>query len=363
MAIKSALMTTGYDVLDANISTATRITRQGAGHVHPLKAVDPGLVFDSGYNDWLNFICGTQPGSFCSAFTPINPSDLNLASIAMGSMAGSQTVTRTVTNVGSSAETYTVSISGLTGVALAPVAPIVVAKGGKATFSLTFTRTDATLNAYTGGQLTLTGDKGHVVRVPVLARPVALAAPTQVGGSYGVTFGYTGAFAATARGLVAAETPTGAVATDAVQDFPVVIPAGTTYARFALFDGDVSQASDLDLEVYNPAGALVASSGSGTSAEEANLTNPAPGTYWVRVIGYAVPSGAASFTLFNWVLGSTAAVPANMTVTAPPSAVQGPGMIQLRFSGLTSGKRYLGSVAYCGVAGLPAPTLVRVDQP
>ena len=76
------------------------IFRQGAGHVKPNCAADPGLVFDSGFNDWLNFICGTQPGSFCSAFTPIDPSNLNVASIAIGDMAGTQTVTRKVTNVG-----------------------------------------------------------------------------------------------------------------------------------------------------------------------------------------------------------------------------------------------------------------------
>jgi hypothetical protein len=363
MAIKSALMTTGYDVLDAGISTATRILRQGAGHVLPMKAIDPGLVFDSGYNDWLNFICGTQPGSFCSAFTPINPSNLNMASIAMGDVAGSQTVTRTVTNVGDSAETYVASISGLSGFSATLPAPFTVAKGGKATFSVQFTRTNATLNAYDGGHLVLTGNKNHVVRVPVVARPVALAAPAEVNASYEVTFGYTGPFTASARGLVVADTSSGAVATDAAQEFVVNVPAGTSYARFSLFDADVSQASDLDLEVYNAAGALVASSGSGTSTEEANLVNPAAGAYTVRVVGFAVPVGAASFTLYSWRLGTTAAVPANMTVTAPASAVQGPATIGLSFTGLQSGKRYLGSVAYSGAPSLPPPTIVRVNQP
>jgi subtilisin family serine protease len=67
MAIKSALMTTGYDVLDAGISDATRIFRQGAGHVSPLKAADPGLVFDHGFNQWLAFLCGTGQltASYC----------------------------------------------------------------------------------------------------------------------------------------------------------------------------------------------------------------------------------------------------------------------------------------------------------
>ncbi len=65
-------------------------------------------------------------------------------------------------------------------------------------------------------------------------------------------FGYTGPFSATPRGLVAATTATGSVVTNASVDFAVTIPAGTTYARFSLFDTDVSQPSDLDLEVRNP---------------------------------------------------------------------------------------------------------------
>jgi len=69
MMIKSALMTTGYDVVsnapqnDAEAATepaARMIFRQGAGHVKPNSAADPGLVFDSNMNDWLGFLCGTQ---------------------------------------------------------------------------------------------------------------------------------------------------------------------------------------------------------------------------------------------------------------------------------------------------------------
>lgn len=46
--------------------------------------------------------------------------------------------------------------------------------------------------------------------------------------------------------------------------FTVVIPAGTTYARFALFDASVSPPSDLDLYVYRGT-TLVGSSGGGRS--------------------------------------------------------------------------------------------------
>jgi hypothetical protein len=104
---------------------------------------------------------------------------------------------------------------------------------------------------------------------------------------------------------------------------------------------------------------LVEASGGGTSAEEVNLLNPAAGTYTVWVHGFAV-TGTANFTLFNWVLGSTPA--GNMSVSAPPAATIGStGAINLTFSGLTGGTKYLGSVAYGGIAGLPNPTIVRVD--
>jgi hypothetical protein len=51
-----------------------------------------------------------------------------------------------------------------------------------------------------------------------------------------------------------------------------------------------------------------------------------------------------------------------MTVTAPNSAAVGAtGAIELSFSGLAAGTKYLGSVVYGGTAGLPNPTIVRVD--
>ena len=53
-----------------------------------------------------------------------------------------------------------------------------------------------------------------------------------------------------------------------------------------------------------------------------------------------------------------------MTVSAPAVAtVGGTGTIGLTFSGLSAGTRYLGSVVYGGAAGMPNPTIVRVDVP
>ena len=175
--------------------------------------------------------------------------------------------------------------------------------GQTKSFTVAFTTTTAALNAYAGGQLTWT-DGTHNVRIPVVIRPVALAAPAQVSGNgspinYNVTFGYAGAFTATARGLVPAAITAGTVADDPTdstcsltspnaQLIPVTVPAGTTYARFSLFDADVNAGSDMDLCVFTAAATLVGSSGSGTSAEEVNLLNPAAGTYTVVVQGWGV---------------------------------------------------------------------------
>lgn len=364
MAIKSALMTTGGDVLDGSNTAAGVIFRQGAGHVRPTKAMNPGLVFDSGYNDWLGFLCGTQlPTSFCtSTGVPVlDPSNLNVASIAIGDMAGTQTVKRRVTNVGGNPATYLPSYTGMAGftVSVNP-ASLQVAAGQTKDFEVTFTRTTAPLNGYTGGQFTLS-DGIHTVRVPMVVRPVALAAPAQVSGGYNVTFGYNGAFTATARGLVPAAKATGSVATGGFKEFQVTLPADLSYARISLFDADVSQASDLDVEVYNAVGTLVGASGGATSAEEVNLLNPAAGTYTVRVVGFAVPVGSANFTLFSWALGTTPA--GNMTLMAPAAAVLGQtGAISITTSGLVAGTRYLGSVVYGGAAGMPSPTIVRIDN-
>ena len=381
MAIKSALMTTGYDVLDGGTpapnTNPVLIFRQGAGHVDPNKAANPGLVFDAGFADWIAFICGTQPGSFCAPNQAIDPSNLNVASIAIGDMAGIQTVTRKVTNVTGGTATFNASVAGMVGFnTVVSPSSLTLARGATGTFTVAFTRTSAALSAYTGGQLRWTNasDPSQVVRVPMVVRPVALGAPTQVSGnggpiSYNVTFGFTGPFTAAARGLVEAALTPGVVADDPTNGscslttpnavlVPVVIPAGTTYARFSLFDADVNAGSDIDLCVFRGA-TFVGSSGSGTSAEEVNVVNPAADTYTVVVHGWGV-AGSSPFKLHTWLLGSAAA--GNMTVSAPTSATTGAsGTIGLNFSGLTAGTKYLGSVAYTGATGLPNPTIVRVD--
>jgi hypothetical protein len=379
-------MTSAYDILDGPNTNPLVIFRQGAGHVRPNSAANPGLVYNSGWNDWLAFICATQPqGLEATICTPLwnlgyskNASDFNAASIAIGDLAGIETVTRKVTNVSGQALTVSAAVSGLAGVnAVVSPSSLSLNAGETKSFTVTFTRTTAALNAYTGGYLTWTGG-GFSVRSPIVVRPVALAAPAQVSSngaatSYEVKFGYDGAFSATARGLVPATVTEGTVSDDPTdstcslnspnaQLIPVTIPAGSTYARFSLFDADVNPGTDLDLCVFQGT-TLVGSSGSGTSAEEVNfvlgngIANPISLTVVVQGWGVA---GSTPFKLHNWYVGNTAV--GNMTVTAPAAATTGQtGQVNLTFSGLTAGTRYLGSVAYGGAVGMPNPTIVVVN--
>jgi len=320
MMIKSAIMTTASQLMNNGAAIPGNPFGFGAGHVAPSSAADPGLVYNTTFNDWLAFLCGT--GQLQASYCPlikIDPSDLNLASITVGELAGSQTVKRTVRNVGA-AGTYTANVQAPAGVNVT-VTPssLTLAKGQSATYQVRFSSTTAAvLNSYAFGALTWT-DGTHNVRSPLTVRPVPLSAPAAASSNGGaisipIVFGYDGVFGASARGLVAANTTPGNVVDDPANDIdtalatgvgitvhPVVIPAGTTLARISLFDANTDGADDLDLYVFNAAGTtLLGSSGSGTSAEEVNLVNPAAQTVLVVVHGWQTDGPDANYTLFNW---------------------------------------------------------------
>ena len=380
--IKSALMSSGYNVLDASISEATRIFRQGAGHIKPNSAADPGLVYNSSFNDWLAFLCGTTNGvdpDTCTALVnagySLDPSDLNVASTAIGDLAGVQTVTRKVTNVGTAAATYTASTTGLTGIDV-NVSPssLPLSPGQTGTFTVTFTRTTAALNAYVGGQLTWSGG-GHTVRIPMVIRPVALAAPLEVSGdasgiSYSVKTGYSGTLNFAARGLVPSTTFAETVAQDPDQTFDpadptgtihedIVVPAGLKLFRAGIDEGFITPSgTDLDVYVYR-GGTRVGQSSDGDSNEMVTFTDPPAGTYTVYVHGFNTNGPSANFTLFSWQLGSTSA--GNMTVPGPATAtIGGTVPVDLSFTGLVGGTWYLGQTVYNDGTSDIGTTIVNV---
>src|SRR6185369_14796762 len=149
-------------VLDGSPLLSGVIFRQGAGHVAPNRAADPGLVYDSDINDWFAFLCGTTTvvtpatcNALGSAGYSFDPRDFNSASIAIGALTGAQTVKRRVTNVGSSTATYNAVVTGLPGfTTVVSPSSLTIQPGKTKSFTETITRTTATINQYGGGQLT-----------------------------------------------------------------------------------------------------------------------------------------------------------------------------------------------------------------
>jgi subtilisin family serine protease len=383
--IKSALMTTGHqDVDKENGSTAADPFDFGGGHIAPTPANGPGLVYDAGLLDYVAFLCGDGelPTATCVngfGVQPIDPSDLNLASIGVEALAGVQTVTRTVTNVGA-AGTYSVSVEAPAGIAV-EVSPdtLTLGAGASGEYEVTFTTTDgAALDEWAFGSLTWT-DGSHTVRSPIAVRPVALAFPAEVSGtgtsgnaSYEVTFGYTGPFNTAVHGLMPATVTADTVVDDPANDINVALATGVgidthtiavatdaRHLRASLFDDNTDGEDDLDLYLFDPDGDLVAVSGTATSAEQVDVADPANGDWTLIVHGWQTDGPDAEYDLFTWQVGDSDA--GNLTVTAPTTATLGEtATIELSWSGLTADTRYLGAVSYHDGSAEIGSTLVSI---
>ncbi|KAJ0104698.1 hypothetical protein Patl1_18657 [Pistacia atlantica] len=119
-AIKSALMTTAH-AMDTKKHPDLEFA-YGSGHLNPVDAIDPGLVYDANETDYINFLCKqgyndttlrlvtSDNSSVCSSTEPGRAWDLNYPSFSLALLDGQQiwsVFTRTVTNVGSPNSTYT----------------------------------------------------------------------------------------------------------------------------------------------------------------------------------------------------------------------------------------------------------------
>ena len=86
---------------------------QGAGNVRPDRMFNPGVIFDSGEQDWLSFLAG-EGFDTDTGIAAIDPSDYNSPSIAIGKLVGSQTVTRKLTAVKAGSYRTTISVHDMT---------------------------------------------------------------------------------------------------------------------------------------------------------------------------------------------------------------------------------------------------------
>ncbi|KAJ3707470.1 hypothetical protein LUZ61_011175 [Rhynchospora tenuis] len=187
-AIRSAIMTTAivrdnthHRIEDSSFERATPFA-YGSGHVHPNRAVDPGLVYDLSPNDYLNFLCmlgynSTQIAAFSHPYkcpeTPIKIEDMNYPSISVPNLSGKVTLTRRVKNVGTIG-TYQVHVEEPRGVSVTvePTKLEFCKLGEVKEFKVVLeAQKGASVGDYVFGALIWKDDGRHHVRSPIAVRP------------------------------------------------------------------------------------------------------------------------------------------------------------------------------------------------
>lgn len=135
-AIKSALMTTAYvhdnsfhPLKDASTGEPSTPYDHGAGHIHPVRAVNPGLVYDISPDDYFQFLCTqkltpiqlkafSKTKNYTCKHKLDSPGDLNYPAnsvVFKERRVSVVTQHRTVTNVGTPVSTYIVKITPFKG--------------------------------------------------------------------------------------------------------------------------------------------------------------------------------------------------------------------------------------------------------
>ncbi|KAE8655313.1 Subtilase family protein isoform 3 [Hibiscus syriacus] len=160
---------------DVNQSPATPFD-MGSGFVDATSALDPGLILDMTYDDYMSFLCGINgsgpvilnyTGQNCwGCNSTIGSADLNLPSITIARLNQSKMVEKTVTNIAGN-ETYKIGWSAPYGVSM-KVTPtrFFIGMGEKQVLTIIF---NATMNHSVAsfGRIGLFGDRGHKLGIPL----------------------------------------------------------------------------------------------------------------------------------------------------------------------------------------------------
>ncbi len=414
-AIKSALVTTGrQDIVREDGQTPTDPFDIGGGHVVPNLAVDPGLIYEAGKEDYEAFLCGPNTSAInsvideatCGQLTTdgfsTDATQLNLPSIAVSALVSNKTIRRQVTNVGNTAQ-FNVEVDAPPGINV-QVDPSVLSlgTGETGTYDVTLSTVSAAIHEWQFGSLSWVNPQ-HTVRSPIAVRPELFSAPLNVIGNgtagslgFDVQFGYTGSYTAIIDGLAAPQIFQGTVTNGLRQTYPQIALGGAlpdtiwrsqpnmivadetdTYLRVALFDENTTGNDDLDLYVYYCPTLLVCDapffSGNFDSTEQVNILLPKAGNYIVDVYGFNTEAAGTDFDLFVWTVGAADNL-GNLNVTAPIGATGGTkGAVNVAWSGLDTQSNGIGLKAHLGTIthddGNPAAvapleiTVIEIQHP
>jgi hypothetical protein len=395
-AVKSALMTTTYSTLNDGLAGAQNGLlpwSQGAGHIDPNKATDPGLVYDLAKADYVQYNCkvnkaSVSPASDCTTFGTLDETyNLNLPSITVASSVGTTTVRRSVTNVGAASANYTATASVPGFATTVTPAALTLAPGATASFTVQLTGAGAAANVWQFGSLNWT-DGTHVVRSPISAKiGLQVSAPVEitsdkVGGSklFTVRTGYSGVMPTAKGGLkeatIGAQTTlaaatvssaqmqaacTAGVSTASISVYTFAVPVNTVAARFALFQGGSNPGDDHDLGVLSPAN-VWSYSGNDGSDESLQFASPAAGTWKVCVGAYASNVAPMKHRLNSWVV-TRSDVGGKLVLAVPAKVVAGTNTtVGFSWSTLELNKRYLGAAQFMDLNNVvTATTLLKVE--
>ncbi|KAI5656713.1 hypothetical protein M9H77_25506 [Catharanthus roseus] len=185
-AIKSAIMTTADIVnlaknpIEDQTLLPANIFATGSGHVNPIKANNPGLIYDIEPKDYVPYLCGLnytnrQVTNILERKVNCNSSiaeaQLNYPSFSIIFGSTVQTYTRIVTNVGEANSSYTVEVVSPPGVnvTVKPSTLTFSQLNQKLEYEVTFTRLATAKNDTASQGFLSWNSSNYSVRSPIVA--------------------------------------------------------------------------------------------------------------------------------------------------------------------------------------------------
>ena len=365
--VKSAMMTTTSDVVNADGSKNTDVFATGAGQVDPARVLDPGLVYDATTDDYLAFINGTGFDSPIPGVGTTQPRDMNLPSFALGNLAGKIEVTRTLTALTPGVYKANFNVPGIK-VTVTPAVLNFSAAGEKRTFKVSFENQGAPLGKFATGSLTWQGANKNVAS-PIAVRPQSVVALSDVAftseggsgsGAIKVVSGTSSPINMTLDGLSKADSTAVELVpgpftarTDASNLVKsVTVEAGAPLAKFSVISADPN--ADFDMYVMTPSGPLTVATSS--ASESVSIPNPKPGKYTIYANLYASPNNKPTKASVDAAVLGKVVGKASLNPTPLRLANGKAGKVTLSWEGLEAGS-YIGRVTFAGASD---PTFVTV---